>query len=239
MQTCKLKAKERKPGEGLLAMRKQGQIAAVVYGKGFDNLFVNVAAKEFQKIYKEVKGSVLLDLVMDKKEPFKVLIKEVQKNPLTDEYIHIDFYKVRMDKIIKYEVPLKFIGESDAVKNLGGILIHNLSNVEIECLPNDAISEIKVDVSVLKELHSSIKIRDLKVPETIKILGDNGTIIATVVEPKKEKEEEKEKTEEEAEKEAIEGIEDSKEKGKQEEESEREGDKGEAKKGDENVEQKK
>jgi len=206
MTNYTLKVKERKPGEGLFMLKKTGLVAAVIYGKGFDNQFISVPYHDFQKIYKEAGDSVLINLAIENKEPFQVLIQEVQTNPLTDEVIHIDFYKVKMDKTIRHEIHLKFIGESEAVKNLGGILIHNLSSIEIECLPKDLISEIEVDISNLKNLHDSIKIKDLHLSANIKILSEPETIIATVVEPKKEKEEEKVKTDKEVEKEAIENI---------------------------------
>lgn len=203
-----LKAKERtllkKQTKNL---RNEGIVPAVVYGREEKPVIVEVDRKIFKKVYGEAGTSALIDLKIDDKTPFKVLAHDIQIHPVSGEPVHVDFYKVKMDEEIRTEIPLEFFGESEAVKNLDGSLVTNRDNVEVECLPSALVSEIQVDISVLKTFEDSITVADLKVPAGIKILTEPEAAIAFVEEPRSEEElAELEESAADQEKEAVEQI---------------------------------
>ena len=100
---------------------------------------------------------------------------------MSGKLIHIDLYRVRMDEKLTTRLSLNFIGESSAVKTAGGVLMKNRDDIEIECLPQDLISEIDVDLSALAVIHSSIKVGDLALPAGIRAVDDANLIVATVL----------------------------------------------------------
>jgi large subunit ribosomal protein L25 len=112
-----------------------------------------------------------------------------------------------MDEKIKTEIPLEFVGESEAVEQLDGSLVTNRDNVEVECLPADLVSEIQVNISELKTFEDSISVKDLAIPQGIEVLTDSEEVIAVVEPPRSEEElAELEESAAEEEKEAIEQM---------------------------------
>ncbi len=171
-------------------LRKEGKIPAILYGEGIkENIPLKVDEKEFERAFKEVGESTLLTLKVEDKE-YKVLIHDFQKDPLTDKIIHIDFFKPSLKEKIETTIPIIFKGEAPAVKNLGGILIKEISEIEVEALPQDLPHEIEVDISKLKTFDDAILVKDLKVPKGVKVLRKPEEVIAVVTPPEEEKEEE-------------------------------------------------
>lgn len=164
-------------------------IPAVLYGPSAKNQNLKIKKIDLERAFALAGESNLIDLMIDDNPPIKVLVKEVQKNPLKDTLIHVDLYQVDMNKKITTAIPLHFIGESPAVKELGAILIKNIDSLEIECLPGNLISYIEVDLSILKNFHDVIKVNDLKIPPTIKLVNETNDVVANVVEPRVEVEE--------------------------------------------------
>jgi len=176
-------------GRRVKDLRQQGLIPAELYGKGIENMHLAVKSKDFKNVFKEAGESSIINIVIsdkNKKEEIPVLIHDIQKDYLTDDIIHIDFYRVRMDEKIKTHIPLEFVGESPAVKNYGGILNKSMLEIEVEALPKDLPHNIPVDISQIKELDQSIYVKDLSIPKNVKILVDPETVIATVSLPKEE-----------------------------------------------------
>lgn len=224
MKTFTLEAKKRQIlGKKTKALRQQGLVPAIIYGHKTKNTPLIVNKRAFRDIYQQSGSSALVDLKFDG-QTHKVLIHEPQTDPISGEPIHIDFYQVRMDQKIKTEVPLVFIGESKAVKELEGNLVSPKNEVEIECLPNELISEIKVDISALESFEDSIHVKDLKVPEAITILDDPEATVALVEEPRSEEElaELEKEVSEDIEAVEVEGAKEEAEEGKEAEEAEAE-----------------
>jgi len=167
-------------------------IAAVVYGSGSDNVLLKLNNNNFVKVYEEFGESNLIDLNVEGKENFKVLIKDIQRHPTKDKIIHVDFYKVNMTEKLVASIPLEFIGASKAVKELGAILMKGIDEISVECLPGDLIDHIDVDISSLDDFTSIIQIKDLKIPNTLTILDNLDDVVVTVIQPKEEKAELKE-----------------------------------------------
>ena len=189
-----LKAKVREVlGRKVKTLRKKGIIPAVVYGLKAKSIPLEIDYSEFEKVYKEAGESTVIKLKV-KSQKSKVdelknaLIYDVAMDSVSDKFIHVDFYEVRMDKPITAVVPLVFEGEAPAVKNLEGVLVKNITEIEVEALPANLPHEIKVDISVLKTFDDLIHIKDLKIPDGVKISINPDEIVALVSPPRSDEE---------------------------------------------------
>jgi len=209
----KLSAKTREKSGNAGKLRSAGFIPAAVYGSGTENRNIKIEKNQLEKIYARLGETSLIDLMVDEKETLKVIIKDVQKDPVRNHIVHIDFYVVDMKKPIDVMVPLHFTGEAKAVKELGGTLVTNLDEVEIRCLPGDLIESFSVDISPLNTFDDSINIRDLKLPAGIEVLNNADDVVVSVIMPVEEVPEVKEAP---AEEKKEEGKEANKESGKEE-----------------------
>lgn len=173
-----------KPG----LIRRAGFVPAIIYGE--NDVFekpkpIKIKKLDFEKIHKAVGQHGLVNLSVDDKREIKVIIKDIQRDPITNMVIHADFYCVNMKEKIITEVPVMFVGESNAVKNMGGILVKQLDSIKVRCLPDQMIDSIEVDLSALEDLHSSIHVRDVKFPKALELITDPDHIVVNVTEVKK------------------------------------------------------
>lgn len=187
----KLSAQKREKNEKMAA----DFLAAIVYGKGLENRSIKINRIEFEKIFLQAGETNLINLDIDGKVA-KVLVKDMQKDPVKDFVTHVDFYEVNMKEKVTADVPLKFVGESKAVKELGGILIKEVHEIKVECLPGDLVDHLVVDITILETLDGIIKIGDIKLPKGMELLLDPETTIALIAEPKVQEEVAPEATEE-------------------------------------------
>jgi large subunit ribosomal protein L25 len=170
-------------GQKVKGLRAEGLIPAVLYGRGMDSLNIQIPVEVLDTVYQKAGESTLIYVTVGQ-ETHPTIIAEVSTHPVSGAYIHADFQKVRLDEKVTAEVLLVYVGESDAVKNFNGVLVRNISEVEVEALPQDLPHEIEVDLSVLKNIDEHISISDLKL-EKAKIIGhEPDDIIVTVQEPK-------------------------------------------------------
>lgn len=190
--TFKLDAKKRElTGKKSALLRKNNKIPAVLYGHGTKNENLELDYTSFEKIYNEAGESSIIDLVIDNQQPVKTLISDLQYDPIKNNISHVDFLQVRMDEKIHAHIQIKFIGESKVVKEDGGLLVHNITEVEVKCFPGDLIHEIDVDVSKLQNFDDAITIKDLPIPKNIEILHhEPDDVVVLAAKPKEEKIEE-------------------------------------------------
>lgn len=182
----KLEAQSRDENGGAKKIRKSGFVLGNIYGAGAENKNIQIKTSDFNKVFAQAGESHLIDLVIDQSAPIKVIVKDTQKDHVKDNIIHVDFYQVDMKKKITAEIPLNFIGESPAVKKLGGILVKNIDTVEVNCLPSDLVDKIEVNLSSLENFHDSIRIGGLNVPQGMELTADKNEIVVIVSEPAKE-----------------------------------------------------
>jgi len=185
-----LKAKIRQDfGKKVKSLRKKGILPGVLYGPKMKTAVpIEINLKEFEKIYKAAGESSLISLEIDKKK-FLVLIHEVARDPLTDKLFHIDFYQPSLEKEVTVTLPLVFEGEALAVKDSGGTLVKNISEIEVKAFLQNLPHEIKVNIENLKTFADNIKILDLKLPEGVKVQRSPEEIVAHVLAPVKVEEE--------------------------------------------------
>lgn len=175
-----------RPAQGKGAARKirqGGNIPGVLYGPEVKPLNISLNPAELAAmIRREKRTNMLIDLnVGEEKKARKVIIRELQRDPITGAYEHVDFYQVSMKKKLHLAVHVHLAGIASGVKNSGGILEHVTREIEIACLPSDIPERVEVDVSAL-EIGDSVHVRDLKI-EKVDILTDLHQTIATVVPP--------------------------------------------------------
>lgn len=183
MQKVEIEAEKRSViGKSMAGIRSQGLLPAVIYGHGFKSTPVQVNLKDFEDAYLEVGESSLIYVNLESKS-LPVIIHDVSRNPISDKFIHADFYKVSLDEKIVAGVQLIFIGESLAVKDLTGILVKNVNEVKVEALPQDLPHEIEVDISNLKTFADQILIKDIKLPKGVEIKEKPEEIVALIQEP--------------------------------------------------------
>jgi len=215
-----LSAKTRKnAGEKLNSLRKEGKLPAVVYGPEVESLPIVVDYKEFKKVFTEAGETTLVNLkIEDAKKEYPVLIYDTQEDPLTNKFLHVDFYQAPLKEEIEATVPLIFEGESPAVKDLEGTLIRNITEIEVKALPQNIPHEIKVDISRLQAFEDHILVKDLTLPSDVKTLREPDEIVASVAPPEEVEEELEKPIEEKVEE--VEKVGEGEEEGKKEEEEE-------------------
>ncbi len=159
--------------------RSEGYIPGILYGSGMKNIILEIDSKEFEKTYKKI-GETSLVTLDSGKNKYKVLIHEIQRDPLSGKIIHVDFYQPNLKEEVEVTVPLVFQGEPPAVKELGGTLVKNINEIDVRCLPEKLPHDIKVSVDNLKTFEDAILIKDLNIPEGVKILKDPEETVALV-----------------------------------------------------------
>jgi len=164
-------------------VRLAGQIPMNYYGKGVKNINFSVDYQNFRRVYLKAGRSSIINFIDENKKEFPVLVHQIQYDPVTDDIIHIDVLAVDLNKAITTEVPLVFVGQAPAVKDLSGVFNGFKDVVTIECLPKDLPREIEVSIESLVDFHSSITVADIKAPKGVKIVEDSGVHIATVSAP--------------------------------------------------------
>lgn len=174
MKKLKLDVEKRKvSGKKVKGLRRQGILPANIYGKHLKSLAIQLSFKDFEKVFKEVGETGLVELLVAGEEKIRpALIHNVQLDPRTSQPLHTDFFQVDLKEKVTTMVPVEIVGEAMAVKDKKGVLLQTLNEVEVEALPADLPEKIAVDVSSLAEVDQEIKVGALKVSSGVVVLTD-------------------------------------------------------------------
>lgn len=194
-------------GKKVKSLRQNNSIPAVVYGKGLETQHISLSLPVFTKLYAQAGTSTLVNLKIGDEKLIKVLVREPQIDPIYSKPVHVDFYQVNMKEKIRTEIPLEFIGESPVVIDMEGKLVHNMDTIEVECLPEDLVQHIEVDLSKLLNFDDAIHVSELNVPEKIEVLTDPELVVVVAQAPISEAELEAELAEPVSEEEAVAAVE--------------------------------
>jgi large subunit ribosomal protein L25 len=186
MQSIQFEIRDAKTANTTL--RKAGKIPAVFYGPKEKSTPISIKETEFKKVWKEAGESSIIVLKHGTEE-HEALIQDVDIHPVSGVAQHADFYVIEKGKKLEVSVPLEFVGVSPAVKDLGGILVKVIHEMEIEALPKDLPKEINVDISALTGLDSQILARDIKLPAGVELKINPEDVIAAIAVAKEEIEE--------------------------------------------------
>lgn len=180
--TLKAMRREKTGKETAKKLRKSGFIPAILYGKEVEPISFALSYSDFEKIYNRYKGeTVIYTLEISNGEVLRkqAILKEYQRHPVTDKFIHLDFQAIEEGHTVELEVPIEFVGKPVGITK-GGILEIMIHELTIECLPKDIPDKITVDISHL-DIGDSLHVRDIKVPENLKIKDHPEETVATVV----------------------------------------------------------
>jgi len=177
-------------GKQVKHLRDANLIPGVIYGHGFEPLPVQFAARELELVLQRAGTSTLLNIeVAGNPQPYTVIVRDVQRHPLKRYVTHVDMQALNMAETVRVAIPVVLSGESPAVRDLHGMLLHLITEVEVEGLPSALIPAIEVSVSDLTELGAALTVGALAIPEGLKILTPAEEIVVQVSMPEEEEEE--------------------------------------------------
>jgi large subunit ribosomal protein L25 len=176
-----VQSRSEKGSRAIRKLRDKGLIPAVLYGHKKDTLALSMPYETFESAVRG--GARMVSLKWEGGEEM-ALIKEIQHDALGDEVLHVDFYRIAMDELLKLPVSVEIWGKAPGLDE-GGILDNVTKELQVECLPTAVPDRIRVDVSALK-MGEAIHVKDIKAPEGVKILADPELIVVTVRQPKEE-----------------------------------------------------
>ena len=186
MEKIVVQAKPREViGKQVKALRREGRLPAVLYGKSIQPIPVSLDYREAKRILPMISSSHLVVVDVDGKE-HNALIREKQFHPVQGRLVHVDFMVVSLTEKLRANVSVHLEGEAPASRDFNGMVVTGLEDVEVEALPGDLPERIVVDISSLSEIGSAIHVRDLQMPGSVKILTDLDEILVIVTAPEAE-----------------------------------------------------
>ncbi len=190
-QALKLNAKKRTvTGRKVKQLRQQQLLPANIYGKDVKSLAIELPLKEFETVFKIAGETNIIELTVDKEAKSRpVLIGNIQLDPVTDFFLHVDFRQVDLSKKVVVAVPLELKGQSPAVIK-GGVLVKLVNELEIEALPKDLPDKLEVDISGLEEIGQAISIKQVPIDSSkVKLMTENlDELVVKIEAPAKEEE---------------------------------------------------
>ena len=167
-------------------VRRMKMIPAEYYGRGVENVGIQMNYQDFRRLFRTAGSNTIIDLKIEGKGDKNVIVHRVDRDTVTDLISYVEFMNVRMDEEITAKVPLRLEGTAPAVRDAGAILIQNLDEVEVTCLPAYLPHEIVVNVEGLMDLNASVHVSDLIVPEKVTITADPEESVISFTMPKEE-----------------------------------------------------
>lgn len=173
-------------GKKVAALRRQGVTPANVYGRNLESRAIEVETVVLTHLLRSGGRNVIIDLrIEDEDSPRPVMLRGVQRDPVTSRLLHADFYQVSMTQKMRAEVPLVVVGEAPAVAELGGILLQSLDSIMVEALPGDVPASVEVDVNALEQIGAGVHVRELPIdPTKVYVMTDGELVVAKVAAPR-------------------------------------------------------
>jgi large subunit ribosomal protein L25 len=170
-------------------LRRQDKVPAVLYGRDYASRALQCDYLSAVRVVQQAGTSqlVMLDIEGDSQEHM-VLIRQIQRDPVTEAILHLDLYRLVAGVSVTTEVPLVQRGVAPVIESLGGIVNQLLDTLEIECLPNNIPQHLELDVTGLVDFNSFLTVADIEVPEGVEILVSPDTELIRVLTPRSEEE---------------------------------------------------
>ncbi len=171
-------------GKKVKQLRRSGVVPGNVYGRGLESRAIQTPLTEVQRVFGQVDRNAVVSISIDGAgETVPVVLREVQRHPVSRQLLHLDFYEVDLQRLIHSDVRLLLIGSSEA-ETRGGTVVQSLEHVILEALPTSMPSVLEVDVSVLTDFGHSVLVRDLELADGVTALTDGTVAVATVLAPR-------------------------------------------------------
>jgi len=174
-------------GKQVKALRREGKLPAVIYGRRTEPVNINLDAHSASLVLGKLTSSSLVTIDVEGTEHI-ALVREKQRDFIKNRLLHVDFMAVSLTEKLRTAVSVHFVGVSPAVKDYNAVLVHNLEEVEVECFPGDLPERIDVDIAVLKRPGEGIRLKDVHVSDKVRLLGDLDTMVAVATFAKVEEE---------------------------------------------------
>ncbi len=175
-------------------LRRQGITPVHVFGHGIKSATLQCDTARLQHVLAQAGHTRLISLKLDsEKKPRNVVVRQVQRDPLTGKFLHVDFYQVKMEEKIKVEIPIVLVGEAPALRSKENMLTHELTTLTIECLPAKIPASVELDISSLTEPEQALRVKDIKLDKEIALLNEPELVVAKISVRRVERIEEEEK----------------------------------------------
>ncbi len=174
-------------GKQVKALRREGKLPAVIYGRHTDPINVNLDAHSAQIALAKLTASSLVTIDLEGTEHL-ALVREKQRDYIKNKLLHVDFLAVSLTEKLRTRVAVHFVGISLAVKDFNAVLVHNLEELEVECLPADLPERIDIDISAMKKPGEGIRVREVQVSDKVRLLADPDTMVVVATFAKVEEE---------------------------------------------------
>src|SRR5512133_3726496 len=174
-------------GKQVKALRREGKLPAVIYGRHTEPININLDAHSAALALGKLTSSSLVTINVDGTE-YPALVREKQRDYIKNRLLHVDFLAVSLTEKLRTRVSVHFVGVSPAVKDYNAVMVHNLEQLEVECLPNDLPERIDLDISVMARPGDGVRVRDVHVGDNVRILNDPDTMVAVATFAKVEEE---------------------------------------------------
>ncbi len=177
-------------GKRVKQLRRAGVVPGNVYGRGLESRAIQAPLTEIRRVFGAIDRNAVVPMSIDgASDTIPVVLRGIQRHPVTRRLLHLDFYQVDLSRAIHSEARLVLLGDAGAVSR-GGTVVQSLEYVMLEALPTAMPSVIEVDISVLDEFGHSVLVRDLVFPEGVSALTDGAVAVATALAPRVTEEEE-------------------------------------------------
>ena len=176
-------------GKKVRALRREGIIPANIYGHNVESVPVQLSSEELRQLLRHHSRNEIIYVQIEGEER-PTFVRDVQRNPVSDQIVHVDFMQISLTEKVRLEVPVHFSGVSPAVSTYGGIVTHALTSVMVEALPTSVPSVIDIDISEMTEIGQSIHVGDLPAMEGVEMVTDEGAVIVRIDLPAAERAEE-------------------------------------------------
>ena len=174
-------------GKKVRQLRRQGVIPVHLYGADIEPENLQVDGRTLNRLLPQVGTNIPISIELEEQEMENIcFVREVQRHPVTDEVIHVDFLRVDITRTVSAEVPLTLTGTAPAVSLMAGTLLLNIQSLSIEALPMNMPAEVPVDVSVLVDFDTTLLVGDIEVPDNVVVLNDPEETLVRVAPPRLE-----------------------------------------------------
>ena len=166
---------------GLKQLRNKGRLPGIIFGSGMDNAMIHISRKDFHQ-WAKGGGAGVVQLQVGDAEKIPVLLEHVQRDPLTQDYIHADFLRVKQNEEVRMKLPIVFTGTPKGTK-LGGIIQTDSTSIEVQALPANLPSSITIDISEF-EIGSTLQGGDIELPEGVSLISSPNEFLLSVIAPR-------------------------------------------------------
>lgn len=168
-------------GKKVKRLRNAGMVPGVIYGSDVEAIPLKFEQREIEKVVNRAGSSSLIRVSVEgEDEPFMAIVRDVQRDIFKQFLTHVDLQALNMQETVQLPISVSLIGEAPGVEEMGGVLIQQIYEIEVECLPSDLIPSIDVDISGLEEIGDAIIVGDLDIPDTIEVFADPDDVVVQI-----------------------------------------------------------